>query len=80
MLTHGTYMSWRFGSGWDEVGEEYENGKYEDEWIAENMDWLSQVSGDPEIHSRYSVRYRKRTSGRIHAEGASSVHPQAFVQ
>jgi hypothetical protein len=52
MLTHGTYMSWRFGSGWDEVWEEYEDGKYEDEWIAENIDWLSQMSGDPEIHSQ----------------------------
>ena len=44
--TLGEYDEWRFDEDFLEVFEAYEDGLPEDEWIAENKDWLSKITDD----------------------------------
>ena len=49
MDTFGTYKGWRFVN-WLEEFFDYEDGLKLDDWIAENLYWLSNITTDPELH------------------------------
>lgn len=48
MNTHGTYQEWYFDEDWREVFEDYEDGLYCHDWIAENKYWLDNITTDYE--------------------------------
>lgn len=49
MDTWGWYEEWHF-EDWEEVFTSYESGLEEDDWIKENLEWLSKISNDNDIY------------------------------
>lgn len=48
MNTYGKYQSWYF-ENWSEVFEDYVDGLNCNDWIAENKEWLDDISTDISI-------------------------------
>ena len=46
MNTYGTYSRWYFNDNWIEHFEDYTDGLHLNEWIAENDDWLNEITTD----------------------------------
>lgn len=49
MDTYGWYEEWHF-EDWEEVFTSYESGLEEDDWIKENLEWLSEISNDNDVY------------------------------
>lgn len=48
MHTFGIYSKWHF-ENWQEVFEDYEDGLQCDDWIKENIDWVSKITSDRKV-------------------------------
>lgn len=58
MNTYNLYSTLRSDS-YDEYDEEY-GGLQESEWISENIEWLNEISLDPEIHKKLFQEIQKQ--------------------